>query len=260
MSDKGMFASSDQSQSPEVKQEVPAIQTQGDTQSQVAILVGEGRKYKTVEELAKAYLASDGFIEKLKGENSVLRTEVAKAQTLDQVLERLKQDQGSAARDQGASKVDVSQGTPGLTQTDVAAIVARTLTGMETARTRETNLKTADAEMRKLFGDKAEEMFKKEASTPEMRKALTDLASVSPDKFVALFRPVTQAGSTVDHGTAVNSAALGNEQASGRAADPGCKEFYDHLRRTKPASYYSQAMQHQMNKVAVDAPNKFFGS
>lgn len=253
----GIFSASDKTQSPEVKQESQATQTQGDPQSPLAILVGEGRKYKTVEELAKAYIAADGFVERLKGENSTLRTEVAKGKTLEEVLERLKAESGSATQDQGANKAVVSKDAQSLTTNDVAAIVRSTVTGMETARTRESNLMKADAEMRKLFGDKAEEMFKKEASTPEMRKALMELASVSPDKFVALFRPAQATGSSVDHGTSVNSAALSNEQASGRAADPGCKEFYDQLRRKEPSKYYSQAIQLQMNKAAVADPTKF---
>lgn len=255
-----IFTGSDQNLTPEAKQAAAqAKAAAGDPQSPLAILVGEGRKYKTVDELAKAYVSIDDFAEKLKGENASLRTEVTKAKTLDEVLERLKAESGSAAQDQGANKVDASKGAPGLTTTDVAAIVRSTLTGMESTRTKEANLLKADAEMRKLFGDKAEAMFQKEASTPEMKKALMDLASVSPEKFVALFRPAKVDGSSVDHGTSVNSAALGNEQASGRATDPGCKEFYNELRRKKPSEYYSQAMQLQMNKVAVANPDKFFG-
>lgn len=262
MSDQGtVFSAADQSQSPEAKQTQQTSQVvSGDPQDPLAILVGEGRKYKTIGDLAKAYLNVDGFAEKLKAENAALRQEVVKGKTLEEVLERLK-DQGSATHDQGVRQVEPAKQASGLTATDVAAIVRKEMTGQETARAREANLVKADAEMRKLFGDKAAEEFTKRAATPEMRKAMTDLAAVAPEQFIALFRPVkADTGTTVDHRTSVNSAAMESQPASGRAADPGCKEFYDQLRRKEPGKYYSQAIQLQMQKAAIDNPGKWFGS
>lgn len=238
-------------QTPETK----TTTAQGDTLSEsVALLVGEGRKYKTIDDLAKAYLNADEFVEKLKSENSTLREEVAKAKTLDEVLERLKEQPSTSAQDQGEKK----SGSAALSAQDVAKIVSDTLTGMETQRTRDSNLLKADAAMKKLFGDKAAEVFAKEASTPQMKKALMDLASVSPEKFVALFAPAKSGGTQVDSTTRVNTGAMDVESVSGRAADPDCKEFYDELRRNKPNVYYSSAIQSQMNKAAVANRAKFF--
>jgi hypothetical protein len=257
MSDKDIFSGSDQSQSTEVKDQL-SQSNQGDPQNPLTILVGEGRKYKTTEELAKAYLNVDGFAEKLKTENAALRQEVVKGKTLEEVLERLKQEQGGATQDQGEKKVEQPKAASGLSASDVAAIVRKEITGAESTRVKETNLKKADAEMRKLFGDKAAEEFSKRANTPELRKAMTDLAAVAPDQFLAMFRPTqVVSGTGVDHGTSVNAAALENQQASGRALDPGCKEFYDVLRRTKPAAYYSAPIQLQMQKAAIANPGKF---
>lgn len=223
--------------------------------SSLAILVGEGRKYKTVEDLAKATLHLDDFAEKLKTENAEMRTKLASAKTVDDVLQRIQQSDAST-RDQGADKAP-----QGLTAEAVGKLVRETVTGMETSRTRQENLLKADAEMKKLFGDKAGEMFAARATNPQTKAALQTLAEVSPEQFIQLFKPATQAGSgsQTDSGTQINSAALETSNASGRVVDQGCKEFYDNLRRTKPSAYYSQAVQLQMNKVAVSNPDKFFG-
>lgn len=260
MSDQNIFSSSGSDQNPPSNQ-TPDPKTSndtGDTSAQtLALLVGEGRKYKTVEALVKAHVHLDEFAETLKGENAKLREDVAKAKTFDEVLERLKAEPSTDAHDRGDKKAAANGG--GLSAQDVAKIVSDTLTGMETQRTRQSNLAKADAAMKQLFGDKATEVFQKEAGTPEMKQALIDLASVSPEKFVAIFAPAKgQSGGQVDSKTSVNTGALENFNASGRVADSGCKEFYDEMRRKNPQSYYSSTIQLQMNKAATANPDKFF--
>jgi hypothetical protein len=228
--------------------------TSSDTTSPVAVLVGEGRKYKDVDGLAKAYIEADSFINQLKTELAELREKAASAKTIDDVMERLKAEQQA-----GASDKDDKTGTSGLTPTDVRQIVSDAIRGNETVKQKQANLAKADAEMRKLFGDKAEEMFKQEASTPEMREALTQLASVSPDKFVALFSGQQRQGNATDTKTNVNTAAMGSANNSGRATDPACKEYYDNLRKTKPKEYLSSSVQLQMARAAEADPSKFFG-
>lgn len=227
------------------------------TDGQVAILVGEGRKYKSVEDLAKAYMAADGFIEKLKSENADLRTKAEKAKTIDEVLERLDAKRVSSAPDKGAEPTP----NPGMSAEAVASIVRDTVTGLETAKTRQANLQKADAEMKKLYGDKAAEVFSKAAQTPEQRAALTQLAEVDPASFVKLFQGTAPAsGSQVDgSGAAVNSEALSNFNASGRVQDPGTKEYWDEVRKKSPSKYYDAASQLAMQKAATENPTKYFG-
>ena len=255
MPDQGIFNSpSDQDSS---KQTNPSSisQTQGDTQGHLAILVGETRKYKTADELAKAYIHADEFAERLKAENAALRAEAAKAKTVQDVLDRLNAEEGRNTQDQGGKKTDTQSS---LSASEVATIVRDTLTGLETQRSKESNLKKADADMRKLFGDKAAEVFQKEAATPEMRKALMDLAAVSPEKFVALFQKPQAGGTQTDSRSTVNTSALTDTGLQGRVLDPGCKEFYDALRRKEPGKYYSSAVQLQMTRAAEADPAKFF--
>src|SRR5687767_9591535 len=95
---------SDQTQPPKQTVETPAKPVVPDQDNPLAILVGEGRKYKTVEELAKAYIHIDGFAETLKGENTKLREDLAKSTTLDQVLERLKAQPSKTVPDQDDKK------------------------------------------------------------------------------------------------------------------------------------------------------------
>ncbi len=246
-----VFSGSDQGQPPEVN----AAAAKADSLPEaVALLVGEGRKYRTLEDLAKGYVAADGFVETLKGENATLRTEIAKAATLEEVMKRLK------AEPSGGNQDPVAQPSPGMSAVDVAKIVREQVSGIATEGTRNANLQKADASMKQLFGEKAKEMFDAQATSPEKRQALMALAAVDPATFIAVFAPQAKSGtSQVDGSTNVNTAALNLQANSGRATDPGCKEYYDTLRKAKPAEYYSSAVQLQMNRAAGADRSKFFG-
>ena len=228
----------------------------------VSLLVGEGRKYKTLDDLAKAYLNADSFIEQLKAENQELRTKTVEAKTIDEVLERLSANQSNAA--QATASAQVSS-TNGLSAGDVAKIVEQTVTGMETAKTRQGNLLKADQAMKAAFGEKAGEVYSSIAKTPELNEAYMKLAAVDPDQFVALFtqksgQSTASQGSQVDSGSSVNTTMTYTSGNNVRENTPGTKEYYAKIRKSEPAKYYSQQIQLEMNKAAVADPKKYFGN
>ena len=226
----------------------------------VSLLVGEGRKYKTLDDLAKAYLNADGFIEQLKAENQELRSKTIEAKTIDEVLERLSANQSNAA--QATASAQVSS-TNGLSAGDVAKIVEQTVTGMETTKTRQGNLLKADQAMKAAFGDKAGEVYSSIAKTPELNEAYMKLAAVDPDQFVALFTKSGQGtasqGSQVDSGSSVNSTISYSSNNNVRENTPGTKEYFSKVRREDPKRYFSSAFQLELNK-AVSDPKKYFGN
>lgn len=227
---------------------------------EISLLVGEGRKYKTVDELAKAYLNADSFIEQLKAENQELRSKTVEAKTIDEVLERLTANQSNAAT---ATAGEPASSTNGLSAEDVAKIVQQTVTGLETAKIKEGNIKKADAEMRKIFGDKAGEVYKSVAKTPELHNAYMKLAEADPSQFVALFtkeQGSTSQGSQVDSGSSVNTTTTYTSGNNVRENTQGTKEYYSKIRREDPKRYYSQQVQLEMNRSATSDPKKYFGN
>ena len=232
--------------------------TNAEVSETVSLLVGDGRKYKTIEDLAKAYVNADGFIEQLKNENQELRSKTVEAKTIDEVLERLQANQSNAA-----APTSVAQGsaTSGLSAEDVAKIVQQTVTGLETAKAKEGNIKKADAKMKEVFGDKAVEVYKTVAKTPELHQAYMKLAEVDPDQFVAMFtkgQASTSQGSQVDSGSSVNTTTTYTSGNNVRENTPGTKEYFSKVRREDPKRYFSQQFQLELNR-AVNDPKKYFG-
>jgi hypothetical protein len=111
--------------------------------------------------------------------------------------------------------------------------------------------------MFKLFGDKAGEMFNAQAKTVEQRTALTHLAEVSPEQFVALFK--TSAPDQQRSNMAPGQATGGEHVAKNSEDEEGTKAFYNKMRRTDPKKYYGRENQIAMLSAAKDNQEKYFG-
>lgn len=247
-SDKSVFEASP------TGEEVNEVQTEPKVdQSEagpLALLVGEGRKYKTEAELAKAYMNADEFISKLKEENLQLKERVASGKTLDDVLERINANRS----EQGATTLSESKG---VSADDIAKIVEQTITGRETARTREANQKKADQMLKAQFGEKAVEVYRASASTPAKAKAMSELAAVDPDAFMQLFKGDAYKGNPSDGSNTRGEAAMQHSSAS--PTQVGTKAYYDEMRRKDPTKFWASATQLEMHKNAEANPDKFWG-
>lgn len=216
------------------------------------VLVGEGRKYRSNDDLATAYIAADDHISKLQEENKTLRDAATKASTVEDVLKRIEDAKRLPAETQQAPAQQ------GLSEQDVSRIVESTVTSRETTKTREANRATANAEMFKLYGDKAGEIFNAKATTKEQRTALTHLAEVSPEQFVALFNTSAPAPQSSNMAPGQNTA--GQEHIAKDTSDePGTKAFYNKMRRENPKLYYARDTQIAMLTAADENRDKYFG-
>jgi hypothetical protein len=214
----------------------------------IASLVGEGKKYKNTEDLAKAYVSADSFIEQLKTENRELREKTVANKTIDDVLERLQQQQS-------ATPVDRSD----VSVTDITKLVEQTVTGMETQKVKTANLLKADQKMKQMFGEKAGDKFEQVAVTPQLKQIYMELAAVDPDKFVSLFVEGGSKGTGVDAGGSVNTTVNHSSGNSVRTNTIGAKEYYDNVRKTNPTQYYSQVFQLNMDKQVRSNPTLYYG-
>lgn len=223
-------------------------QTNAGEGSLLTALVGETQKYKTVDELAKAYANADTFIEQLKEENRKLREQATQAKTIDEVLERI------SNRD---APQDDNPAVSGIKPEDVQKLVEATLTGREAQQKRNANLLAADAAMKEKFGEKAAEVFKQKASSPEKAKILMELAATDPTEFVSLFAGTTSAPSNnMDTGSVTTAI---NMQPNSRANVEGTKEWASKIRKENPNTYWSHEFQYKLQKMVSSNPSLYFG-
>ena len=220
-------------------------------------LVGEGKKYKTVEELARSRLEADIHIERIQKENREMRDKLASAKGVEDVLEAVKAQSANSANETPDNKVTTPSAGQ-LTAEQVAKMVAETVSGLKTQEAKQANLAKANAEMARLFGDKAQEVYLKEANTVELQRVYRELAETNPEKFVSLFhKPDAKQQQNIDTG-GKNTSAL-NLNQNNSSVQPGTQAYYSKLRKENPKAYYSPATQIQMHQDALADPDKYFG-
>jgi hypothetical protein len=108
-------------------------------ESLVAALVGEGKKYASLEELAKSRIEADSFIDTLKEENANLRSETQTQTTIKDVMDAIKSSQKDS---------DISSDP--LSDEDLQRKIVETIELRDGERTRNSNR----AEAKKLVLDR----------------------------------------------------------------------------------------------------------
>ena len=212
-------------------------------------LVGDEQKYKTPEDLAKAYANADQFIETLKEENRKLREQVAQAQTIDDVLERIT----TKAKAPSEDKPTVS----GITPEDVQQLVVKTLRGEEAKTIQTQNLLTADKLLKDKFGEKAGDVFKQRANTPEKQRILMELAANDPQEFANLFASTTVVANSIDT-SSTNTTSVASS-VKDRTGVEGTKEWAAKIRKENPNLYWSQDFQYKLQQTVTKNPALYFG-
>ena len=225
---------------------IPAATTDGDL---FPALVGDGQKYKTPEDLAKAYSNADQFIEQLKEENRKLREQASSAKTIDDVLERMsKQSEVPEYNNSPAQEFN-----PEIVQ----QLVEKTLSSREKTQRKTDNLLKADKLMKDQFGDKAMEVFKQRANTEDKLRIMMDLAATDPVEFVSLFAGTPSVTNNMDTGS-MNTTSVPSTGGN-RANVEGTKEWAAKIRSENPSQYWSQEFQFKLQQTVTKNPTLYFG-
>jgi hypothetical protein len=143
-------------------------------------LVGDGKKYKTVEELAKAYKNADQFIETLKTEKRDVEAQyhetLAKSRSVEEILAALNE-----------SKTTIVEVPQTQAPVDVHGEVVKVLAERETAAKKKATADTTWGKLADLYGDldKARVAVTEYVSgDPIKAKLVETLGSTNPDEMV----------------------------------------------------------------------------
>lgn len=212
-------------------------------------LVGEGKKFATIEDLAKGKLESDKFIDQLQTEAKGLRTQLseaeaqaAKAATLDEVLQKLKPETDSS--------VDASNQSA-LNTDELRDMVSSIVTETEQQKRRATNRETANNNLVQRFhGDsaKAKEFVNNRAKELGLSlEQLGDMSEHSPQAFATLLGLNAQTSTPV----APSGMPRMNTEALTNFAGPAEQsvDYFRNLKKSDSKTFWSASTQQQIYKL-----------
>lgn len=222
-------------------------------------LVGEGRKFKSVEELARGKAESDLYIEHMKRQSDELRTDYVKLRDeyntgpkLKEVLDQLAELKGQRAPllPEGGS-----QDTSVLDETKVADLVASMLQQSKTADREAENFRKVESKLQESYGSDYKRLLKQKVSELGLEDGfVNDLAKRHPE---VLFRTLglDQARSGDNFQAPVSSSVRRDNFGTG--APQRTWSFYQKMRKDDPARYHDPKTKSQMFKDYQELGSRF---
>ena len=219
-------------------------------------LVGDDRKYKTPDELAKAYAHLEGHAKTVERENAEIR---ARLDAIEATKNNNNNDQGKgreqAPPDDNPPTPPNNQAPPKSENVDFRAQIRDEVKALNEAERAAANIDAAARKMVEVYGDtaKANEAIRRRAGELGVSvEWLQDSASRSPSAFFATMgiqggasssTPASGHGANLDRGNTSNSKGF---------------EYYDKIRKDNPKLYYTAAMQREMMNEARRQGSDFY--
>ncbi len=217
----------------------PTVTTSETYTGTVAELVGEGKKYKTLEALASAVIHKDEFIEVLKKEKQdvleKLEKNVNTGDVFDKLINSTPQPQQTAAP---------------LSSEDLTKLIEETVSKTETKKIENTNIEVVKNKMTDHFGtlEKAEEFVKTKAR--ELGLSVPFLMSTAMKSPSAFYNVV---GVTLNSGSGNNPITTGSINTEGNVnpntTKVGTKAYFDAIFKADKKRYFTPTVQKQIQEA-----------
>lgn len=244
--------------------EAPKTQENTQLENVYETLVGEGKKFKTNEDLAKSKLESDRFIEQLKGELAGIRQELSTRQTLEQLMDKFNNrgnQDGNHENNQNSNGGDGN--VKSFSEADINRLVEEKLTSAERARVHNSNIETVRKALEESFGNDYVAHLKAKASELGVSEEyLQNMAKETPKAFLKLVEADRGPQARGVPGSLFSPpSGLQNPNRQGSGFSPTGtpkKSYYDELKKKNPSEYWSPAVQNKMHKDAIALGESFF--
>ena len=230
-------------------------------------LVGEDKKFKTNEDLAKAKAESDRFIQQLQGELSGIRQELSTRQTLEELMTKVgapKAPENTPGNNQNPQGEDDGKNVKSFSEEDIARLVEDRLSKAERARVQNSNLETVKQALQESIGsDYVTHLKTKAAELGVSEEYLNSMAKDTPKAFLKLVeageakRATYSASGLFTPPSGANIPSTNQSKSFSPTGTPKMS-FYENIRRTDPTKYWSAAVQNKMHKDALALGESFF--
>lgn len=234
-------------------------------------LVGEGKKFKTVQDLARGKAESDAFIEHLKDEQKRLREERNSLSSLQDLVEKMRSGAVNAERPNGNENTDSGNdfytggqadpnenrtpaNTAGMTEEQIQALIEDRISRDK----EENNLQQVRATLKQKLGENYGPKLQEKAQELGMSlKELDNYARRNPKAFYRLVELDKQP----DSSRVSPPQSQVNSEAFSVRGEPFSKySDFEKLRQENPNLYWSPKVQNQIFKLTKEKGEDFLRS
>ena len=230
-------------------------------------LVGEGKKFKTAEDLAKSKLESDKFIKQLQSELEGIRTDLNDRLSMEEYLAKLDQKMQAPTKPtaEDSSQTRTETGDPsGLSIEQIEALIEQRVSEREAKSRVDQNVQKVQSMGQQAFGPDYKKVFQTKANQLGIdTDILNKMAEQNPEGFLNIMG-VSEAITTKQKSD-TNKAIFGgassevNTEAKARTSSSGQPRMSDFtkMRKENPKEYWSPAVQNQMMKYTAEYGSDF---
>lgn len=230
----------------EVQAENPFLET----------LVGDGKKYKSADELARAYHHANIHIEELKGELGEVR---GSKEALSELITEIRNSQ-PAERVEPPAPPQVSEEAQ-IQTADIANIVDQRIQAKEAEVIQQNNVAATMGKLVDVYGSQAQvkaAITKAVTQDPAVQKTIDDLSLSSPDLAVKFVTGLVEVGGPTANSPGVENAVQASAPTGGLTWSQ-CRD----LKKSNPKEYNSPAFRQRIEaaaQAAADRGEDFFAT
>jgi hypothetical protein len=223
-------------------------------------LVGEGKKFKTPEELARGKAEADAFIEQLKAEQAKLREDLNTKLTLEQYIDKMAATGQNPNPPPNEPNGNQGENLQGLKPEDVERLIDQRVSAREAERIQTENLRTVKETLSQTLGPDFPTKLKSISQSIGMSEDdMNDMARLRPKALLALVQAQNPGQTQVQFpGPFTPPTSVNRPQTS--VTGDRTKKFYDDLKAKDPKAYWTPKIQNQIHQDALRLGEKFFDS
>ena len=227
-------------------------------------LVGEGKKFRSPEDLAKGKAEADRYVKTLEHQKDEIRDmylslkeQVDGRAKLEDLIDRI--EKGKTRDSQTSPTIEDIEKPPTFDPTQLRSMIAAELQQSEVQKREAANYASVQKTLKEKFGPRANEVLKDKMDTLMIDDAyLVGTAKRSPQAFYSLMgiteQPVQQETMfQAPPRTTIRPTSFAQQNDSNRTL-----AYYEKLRETNPKAYLDPKIQVQMDKDSQALGAAFF--
>lgn len=211
-------------------------------------LVGEGKKFKDAEALAKGKAEADNYIEELKARLAAQEEALSQRPTIDEVRQIFSKEPEHTSTEPG-TPAPVS-----VPREEIEAVLAE----REYRQRAQSNLDKATSQMVEAFGDLAAAQKVIASKSQELGMPVDTLQNLAKESPSAFIRLMGLQDSPSSNSQPVKNRSQANPSVSTQSQGYETYEDFKRLRKENPKLYYSAKIQHQLHRKAAEKGRAFY--